>query len=123
MEVREKETLLSLLPRHIQHRARTLLHFLLPLIDVKDGIVYLPGGAPTSPLMDILRFYSSPRLYKAAVPQGLELLNDLMIERNVPHSAFAPGKHPADLSRQTAPIQDHLPPSEELKHKRWKTLF
>lgn len=93
-------SIVQLLPRTLHGRAKILLHHLLRLVRINDGIVELKDGTIVGTLVDILKFYCSPKNYNAPIPPGFETLNKMFVDHMVPQSAFAPEKNPYRIHKQ-----------------------
>lgn len=94
-------TVLEILPKTIQNRARIFLKHFLPLVRVVDGgIVELPpDGRVVGTLIDIVRFFCSSSQLKIAPPPGYSDLVSFFAERKgMPQSAFGHGRLGASIS-------------------------
>ena len=91
---RTNNAILDLLPRGIKNRGRILLHHLLPRVSLGDGDVVIlpPNGTATAPLIDVLRFFASPKSMRVPVPTGAGHLIEFFRSRGFPQSAFGAGR-------------------------------
>ena len=88
----EVEHILELLPKQIRSRSRILMRHLLKRVSLDDGdLVVLPGVGPTAPLIDVLRFFASPRYLKLPLLQQTADLSEFFISQKFPMSAFGSG--------------------------------
>ena len=83
------ETVLQLLPKATRGRARIFLTHLLPRVSLADGdIVSIPDFGPTSPLIDVVKYFCSPPSHRVPPPFGMAELWNFFQSRSFPQSAF-----------------------------------
>lgn len=87
------ENVIEMLPKTIRARARILAgHLMKSSANIGDGdVVLLPDFGPTAPLIDVLKFYASPRHLKVPLPQEASKLSQYFIDNKFPMSAFGSG--------------------------------
>ena len=95
--------LIELLPKATRSRARVLLHHLPKSLRVKDGLVLFPDDTPGSPLIDVLKYYCSPRHFRVPLPQGFQRMNQLLKDAKVPQTAFSTDKSPYIIRASPTP--------------------
>ena len=87
------DQLSDILPKNIRNKARMFLAHVLPRTNIDDsGVLVLPDGSKTAPLIDILRFFCSPSNLGIAPVEGLGKLADFLREINIPQAALGRGK-------------------------------
>ena len=88
----EIEGVINVLPKRIRSRARILARAVLKRATLSDGdLVELPGVGPTAPLIDVLKFFASPRHLNLPLPQQTSLLSYFFLSNKFPVSAFGSG--------------------------------
>lgn len=107
------QSLLEMLPKNIQSRSKIFLHYFLAKVRIADGgIVELPDGSQTAPLVDIVRYFCSPSHLKVRPPLGLETLLNFLASIGMPQSAYGNRREEETMSNK----------NYEEKPKRWISL-
>ena len=124
----DASVVLDLLPKAIRGRSRILLRHLMRYAKLGDGdVVQLPGVGPTAPLIDVLKFFASPRHYRVPLPEQTPRLAKFFIDRKFPASAFGSGVMDVIKSLVTAEDASEIVQNEDIdpfpaNNNRWINL-
>jgi hypothetical protein len=86
-------TLVQLMPPRLRNKAGLLLHYLKDLSVDGQGRVKYESGETGSYLIDLVRFFASPKAMSPARPLDSNLFANVLIEHNVPQSALGAGRN------------------------------
>jgi hypothetical protein len=88
----EYQTLIDLLPGRLQTKAKLLLHYLRDVPVDGQGRVIYPDGVNGSYLIDLIRYFVSPKSMSPAKPIDATTFTEVMRANGVPTSALGAGR-------------------------------
>ena len=92
------DSILNMLPKYSRTRAKIFLHHVKKFLkENEDGLTVLPDGSLSSPMIDIVRYYCSPKYVKVPLPVSSDLLEEAFKKFSMPTSAFASGRWPQTI--------------------------
>lgn len=114
-KVKVDDAVINMLPKNSRSRAKIFLHHARKFLkETEDGLTILLDGSVSSPMIDILRYYCSPKHISVPLPMSSDLLEAAFKKYSMPSSAFGTGRWSPIANEETFT----LPPKTKWIFKR-----